>query len=40
MKNKEKNNPKCKECGSTNFYTNKDKTRVCRHCGFREKVNG
>ena len=27
---------KCSRCGSTNCYTNKDKTQICRKCGFRE----
>jgi len=28
---------KCSRCGSTNCYTLKDNTQICRKCGFREK---
>lgn len=27
----------CKECGSKNIYSLKDRTKVCRKCGWREK---
>ena len=28
---------KCGECNSKNIYTLKDKTKVCRKCGWRSK---
>jgi len=27
----------CSQCNSKMIYTLKDKTKVCRKCGFREK---
>jgi len=30
----------CKDCGSKNIYSLKDKTKVCRKCGWREKKKG
>lgn len=27
----------CSKCGSSNIYTLKDKTKVCRKCGERGK---
>jgi len=29
---------RCKKCGSTNIYTNKNE-RICRRCGNRETIN-
>jgi len=28
---------KCEDCESTNIYVLKDKTKVCRKCGWRGK---